>query len=254
MISVKREWYANKIRRPFAIDSIKYNAFLAQIASAEEEKKNVQRIRPFNPNTDSYDTLIAKGIPPKIAMNMLNYRTKIGEFKSADQLIKLYAVDSFWLARLLQVVELPGAAHSQPKINAKRTRVDLANCSLDQLDSVPGIGMITAKRILAYGKLLGGYQNIHQLSEVYGLDSIKFASLKDYFFISKPNIIPLDLNKADFKSLLRHPYLNLEQVKEITRYRKEHGDIKSDLPLYELKAFSERDVQRILPYLDLSSY
>lgn len=61
--------------------------------------------------------------------------------------------------------------------------VNLNNASLEQLIMLPGIGIKTAERILAYRKASGGFNKIDELLEVKGIGISKFDNIKKYIFI-----------------------------------------------------------------------
>ena len=61
--------------------------------------------------------------------------------------------------------------------------VNLNKASLEQLTMLPGIGIKTAERILAYRKASGGFSRIDELLEVKGIGDSKFDKIKKYIFI-----------------------------------------------------------------------
>jgi DNA uptake protein ComE-like DNA-binding protein len=128
-------------------------------------------------------------------------------------------------------------------------KVDLNLCDTTLLKQVPGIGSSFAKRIVGYRDLLGGYHKVEQLMEVYGLDEDKYHSLKEWFVIENGPIATINVNNADFKSILRHPYINKEQTKEIFSYRNKNIRIDNMEQLSAHPLFTDSDVERLTPYL-----
>ncbi len=61
--------------------------------------------------------------------------------------------------------------------------IDLNTASLNQLAMLPGIGIKTAEKILAYRKASGGFGRIDELLEVKGIGDSKFDKIKKYIFI-----------------------------------------------------------------------
>lgn len=61
--------------------------------------------------------------------------------------------------------------------------IDLNSASLNQLAMLPGIGIKTAEKILAYRKASGGFSRIDELLEVKGIGDSKFDKIKKYIFI-----------------------------------------------------------------------
>lgn len=92
---------------------------------------------------------------------------------------------------------------------------------------LPGIGPVFAKRIIKYRQMLGGFAEAGQLMEVYGMDSLRMAGIIRLIRIDTTGIRRLDINKATFKELLAHPYLEYEHVKAIARFRDKKGRLVS---------------------------
>lgn len=126
--------------------------------------------------------------------------------------------------------------------------------SLNETDTaewkkVPGIGSTYASRIVGYRDLLGGFVQVEQLLEVYGIDQELFSRIAVYI---KPdgNFRRLQVNQAEFRELLRHPYLNYKQVQAIMGLRRRKGDITSIRELSMLDEFTPEDIFRLEPYLE----
>ena len=83
-----------------------------------------------------------------------------------------------------------------------------------------------ASRIQRYRDRLGGYVCFEQLFEVKGMDSARFATVRPYLLLDTIDIRKLEVNRDEFKTLLRHPYLEYDQVKAIVNHRERKGLIK----------------------------
>ena len=126
--------------------------------------------------------------------------------------------------------------------------------SLNETDTaewkkVPGIGSVYASRIVKYRELLGGFVHVEQLLEVYGVDQELFSRIAVYID-PDGNFRRLQVNRSDFKELLRHPYLNYKQVQMIMSLRRKKGDITSIRELSLLDEFTPEDIFRLEPYLE----
>ena len=84
-----------------------------------------------------------------------------------------------------------------------------------------------AKNIVDYRNKLGGYINKQQLLEVYGLDSSRFEIISPYIILDSIEIQKVKVNHDDFKTILRHPYIEYEDVKKIVNYRETKGMIRN---------------------------
>jgi len=92
---------------------------------------------------------------------------------------------------------------------------------------LPQIGGYMASRIIEFRERLGGFVNMEQLRDVKGMDSTRFATVQPYIIIGEAEIRKVDVNRADFKTLVHHPYLSYEQVKHIFNQREKRGMIKN---------------------------
>lgn len=102
------------------------------------------------------------------------------------------------------------------------------------LVDLPQIGEVMASRIQRYRDRLGGFVNYKQLYEIKGMDSARFATVRPYLLLDTTRIHKLEVNRDEFKTLLRHPYLEYEQVKAIVNHRERKGLIRNWEQLKEI--------------------
>ena len=105
--------------------------------------------------------------------------------------------------------------------------MDLNTVDSTTLVELPQIGTYTASRIIAFREKLGGFVEKEQLRDVKGMDEARFTTIEPYIIIGEAEIRKIDVNRADFKTLVNHPYLNYEQVKRIFNQREKRGMIKN---------------------------
>ena len=70
-----------------------------------------------------------------------------------------------------QAASAPAAAPAKPALNPN-------SATLDQLETLPGIGRKTAERILEYRTKSGGFKRIEELMNVKGIGEKSFLKLK----------------------------------------------------------------------------
>ena len=128
------------------------------------------------------------------------------------------------------------------------TIVELNQADTLTLKKIPGIGSTFARRIVGYRELLGGFYTVEQLAEVYGIDEERYNSLSPWFKVDTTRIRPLRVNQLSYKELLRHPYLNSSQVRQLDRLRRK-APLQSWNDFILLEEFSTVDHQRLRPYL-----
>ena len=63
--------------------------------------------------------------------------------------------------------------------NHYNDKISINNANIEQLDSLPGIGESTAKKIISYREKNGLFNSIEQLMNIEGIKQAKFDKLKD---------------------------------------------------------------------------
>jgi len=58
-------------------------------------------------------------------------------------------------------------------------KIDLNRASAEQLDTLPGVGPVTAQRILDWRARHGRFASVDQLREIEGIGERRFAQLRD---------------------------------------------------------------------------
>jgi DNA uptake protein ComE-like DNA-binding protein len=130
--------------------------------------------------------------------------------------------------------------------------IELNSADSAGLLPLPGIGPVFAGRIISYRELLGGYHHTGQLSEVYGMRPETIELIDQYLNIDTSLICKIPLNTASFRQLLRHPYLEYDDVKAIVNYRDVMGRITSLQEIKEHALLADSIVEWAGYYLDLS--
>lgn len=126
--------------------------------------------------------------------------------------------------------------------------VELNNADTTTLKKIPGIGSGYANRIVKYRTLLGGYADITQLNEVWGMDDELYDKITAYLTLV-PNTKKIRINSAGFEELNGHPYISYKQAKVITDVKERKGNIESINRLSLLEEFTANDIRRLTPYL-----
>ncbi|MDT7695374.1 MAG: competence protein ComEA, partial [Pseudonocardiales bacterium] len=75
----------------------------------------------------------------------------------------------------------PGGAAGGPAAGAPASggKVDLNRATAEQLDTLPGVGPVTAQRILDWRTRHGRFSSIDQLREIEGIGERRFSQLRD---------------------------------------------------------------------------
>lgn len=230
---------------------------------------------PFDPNVLSLEEFTALGLPGRIARNIINYRNAGGKFEIKKDLEKIYTIDRSLYTKLEPFILLPEKIQEEEKFKQEElTHVDkieslgeknidkqteIINIDMNLADTtewqkIRGIGSVFSRRIVSYRELLGGFSEKNQLMEVYGMDEERYQKIESY--IANPDISSIrkiDINNADFVTLLRHPYLNKNQVNSIIKIREKHGPFSVIDDIKQSKLIDQATFIKISPYLEISN-
>jgi len=205
----------------------------------------------FDPNIATKGQLQELGFPEWLAERIVSYRAKGGKFKQPEDLLKIYDFPESLYKELLPFIRIEKEEEPKEFSPEKFKLVELNSADSLMLLSIKGIGPTFAHRVLERRQKLGGFVGINQLLEIYGFDAERLVELEDQITIDKSLVYQLDINKVSFKELNNHPYLNYNQVKAIVGYREKIGPIKNVLDLINLEGFTEKDIERLKPYLSV---
>ena len=136
----------------------------------------------------------------------------------------------------------------QPKAKSQKP-IDINSADTTELKSLPGIGSFFAKNIVDYRNKLGGFIEKEQLLEVYAFDSTRMSNIENLIIIDSIVLRKVDVNNDDFKTILRHPYIEYEDVKKIVNYRESKGLIKNWKQYLEVVGRDDID-ERLERYLE----
>lgn len=135
------------------------------------------------------------------------------------------------------------------KVAERIQRLPFSKTDSVVLQIVPGIGALTAGRIIKLRENLGGFIQIAQLNEVYGLKPEVIPLIWDYFDFDAAPIRKLSINRATVEELSSHPYISYQEAKVIVAYRLQHGGYQEVADLLGIKIFKSDWVEKIAPYL-----
>lgn len=230
---------------------------------------NVETVRrklsAFDPNTADSTLLLSLGLQPWQVRSIYRYRAKGGIYRQPSDFARLYGLTVKQYKELLPYIhisdEYKPAAEVYGRTNAVRSGRDTLRypvklqpgqyVTLDDADTaslrkVPGIGRYYASRIVRYRNDLGGYVSVAQLSEIEGIPEAALS----YFRVTGGAVRKLNLNRLTLNELKHHPYINFYQARRIIDYRRLKGPLHGIDDLRLLKDFSQRDIERLRPYVE----
>jgi competence protein ComEA len=212
----------------------------------------------FDPNHLNAAESIQLGFPPRAYSNLQKYLKAGGKIKQAEDLQKIYGIDSELLNKLRPYVKSSGEIKLTEHKELSDTNLSLPtkiiepfeinNATEEEWKSLPGIGEKLSARIIKYKTALGGFLDKSQVCEVYGISDSLCLVISKYLQCT-PELSKIKVNSADMDELEMHPYLNRKQSEFIINYRRQHRIIKD---LDELKStgfFKKEELAKIEPYL-----
>lgn len=268
-----RYWQDTSVS-PLVSDNENADSFRIRIREREEARSfsrnfkkqevyNTQEIvlTDFNPNTADSVTLRSLGLSAFVVRNILRYREKGGVFRTPEALAKIYGLSSEQYLSLRPYIVIPASSVSSSAdtiykpISQEKTAVsskypqgtvlDLNVADTAELKRIPGIGSVLARRIVSYRQRLGGFSRVEQLQEIEHVDTV----VNKWFRVNGDSLRMLKVNHAGLDELRSHPYMNFYKAKAILEYRRKRGKIKGLSRLSLFEEFSEKDLERLSPYL-----
>ena len=191
-----------------------------------------------------------------IASNILKYRSKGGWFKTPADFGKVYGITPEKLKELEPFMTVHEKKQTKTdslflkrKDKKKDIIVELNSADTTLLMLVTGIGRGYAKGIIRFRQLTGGFVNVDQLTEIYGMRQENFEKILPFCKVNAALIKKIKVNKASVERLKSHPYLNFYQSKAIYELRRKKGKLNNINELKILSEFSSESLTKIETYL-----
>ena len=216
-------------------------------------------LKPFDPNTADYDTMIDAGVPRDVAVSLIKWRTAGKVFRIKEDVALCYNMTDSLYFVLEPYIIIGDEYRITTKSNTKRVdhpteerhieykpfRIDTATA--EYLQSL-GFSSRQAKLVIRYRDMIGGYRDITEFEECYAVDSAMAARLKPYIIFDKGDTIqtryqelqlPIDINSADSATLVRLRGIGPKSAMHILRYRELLGGYYSKSQISELEVVTE---------------
>lgn len=216
----------------------------------------------FNPNNLPENDWKRLGLSDKQIRIIKNYESKGGKFYKKEDLKKIYGISETLYNSLLPFIQIPQKQREEAfetknetavAINnfyeKKNLMIELNSADSTELTQLKGIGPVLSGRILKYRKRLGGFVAKEQLMEVYGIDSLLYASIKGKAVVDENKIVKYNINQVSIEELKKHPYIKYSIANSIVNYRNRHGSYKELAEILKSDLVNEELYRKIAPYL-----
>jgi competence protein ComEA len=202
----------------------------------------------FNPNNLPPEQWKQLGLSERQISIIKHFEAKGGHFYKKEDVQKIYGITAPDYQRLEPFITIPGEEYTSNKIKPGEL-IEINTADSARLTRIHGIGPAFAARIIAYRERLGGFLNKEQLKEIYGIDTVKYAEIKNEISVNPTRITKIDINQVDFEQLRRFPYLTNKQTNAVIQYRKQHGNYQSVNDMKGIVILDEGILRKIAPYL-----
>jgi competence ComEA-like helix-hairpin-helix protein len=258
----------------YQADSVKLDSILQvfkrNLKSQRVASENAYIIRDtlfsFNPNEIPYQKMLLLGFDTILARRVVKFRNSNGRFYKKKDLLKIYDLPEILYARLADYIVLPDSEIHAKLQNRNQTvfkadpagkkdiEIALMNINIadtNELKKISGVGSVLSRRIIKYRDLLGGYSNINQLNDVYGLNGKSLSNLKSVAYIDTlftPERIRI--NFSEWKDLVQHPYINSRLANDILYLRSNVGFLEGIKDLKNISYLNDSILYRLEPYFE----
>ncbi|SKB97455.1 DNA uptake protein ComE [Sphingobacterium nematocida] len=224
----------------------------------------------FDPNGLSVQQWNTLGLSVKQAQVIKNFEAKGGRFRKKEDLARIYSISDADYRRLSPYIRINsiegreesryvqeqnvGFSKNEKSVHLtkeiKESSIDIEKADSAEWVVLKGIGPVLANRIIKYRNALGGFTDIDQIAEVYGLPPETYALIKDKLYLQEGTVKKINVNKANAAELSRHPYISRKQAQWITNYREQHGFYKNLKSLETIELLNQEFLRKIGPYLE----
>ena len=226
-------------------------------------------LKPFDPNTADYRTMLDAGVPREVAVSLIKWRKAGKIFRIKEDVALCYNLtDSLYfilepyitIGEEYRIKPTPNKQKPQPVTPAQEIeytpfRIDTARA--EYLHTL-GFSVRQAKLIVRYRDMIGGYHSMAEFEECYAVDSAMAARLEPYIIFppvdttqitQNPLELPIDINSADSATLVRLRGIGSKSAMHILRYRELLGGYYSKSQISELEVVTEENFHKILPQI-----
>lgn len=215
----------------------------------------------FDPNVLDSAGWVLLGYSPRQAAVIVRFRDRSGGFRDTAHMSRMSML-SDRMDQLSEHIRFDPSTMPAPKqprwhepqaprpAPAPRPKVRINSADTVELATLPGIGPAFAGRIARYRQKLGGYHNLDQLAEVYGMDSVRLALIMPRVELDAAPLRTIDINAAVADTLARHPYIGWKLAKVIVAYRQQHGRFHKVDDLRQIVLINEEKFKQLQPYIE----
>ncbi len=202
------------LQNVYGVDSSfvnKYSAyiFFEKVKPREEQKQIRNDLNWINFNKESEEFWKSNIYSVEIRDSIKTYL----QFNYIIKSLPSYKVSEYNDEKLFAWLKQNSKVKYQKQVSV--LQIELNSTDALELTKINGIGKVLSNRIIKYRKLLGGYINIKQIKEVYGISDELYEEVKTRFFVDTLVVHKIDLLNSTISEVCKHPYFNYKQTVEL---------------------------------------
>lgn len=256
---IKKEDYSKEIRK-FRNEISTFDSLKRSLYDIENEPfKNAEvNFAPFyfDPNTVAAKDMKKFGLSNRFISMFEKFRNAGAKFYKKEDLKRVYGLTDKDYAKIYpylilndKPIQTRNDYQIKERLLPKPLVIELNACDSADLLTIKGIGPATASKIIRYGKGLGGYRNINQLYEIYGIKKEIIERVADAINVDTTKISFIYVNSADYVKLNSHPYLTSKEASAIINYRRQHGHFNGPVDFKKILSIKSETTDKIIHYL-----
>jgi DNA uptake protein ComE-like DNA-binding protein len=232
------------------------------------DKNNFTKVRAeifyFDPNKASIEEWKRLGIKDKTIATIQKYLSKGGHFYKPEDISKIWGLSPADIRRLMPYIRIEnkGAEYVKNPVEPftkkpSYTPKSLASVDINLADTtafiaLPGIGSKLAQRIINFRSKLGGFYNVSQVGETFGLPDSTFQKIKSRLVITSSSVKNININTALLDDMKVHPYIRYNIANAIIQYRVQHGNFSSVADIKKIVLVTDEVYKKVEPYLTVT--
>ena len=240
----------------------KSNPYFYSNAIEKKQSRKPDSLFKFDPNTIDVDGWQKLGLSEKQATVIENYKSKGGKFRKPEDIRKIFVLSDEKKEELLPYVfihdEFKGGGYQSNNDNYEKReyggksnfKLDINKADSADFERLRGIGAKLSSRIVKYRGWLGGFYEVAQIKEVWGLPDSTFQKIKSQLYIAKPEVEKIAINTATYDDFRKHPYTR-PIAKQIVKYRDNNSLFTTVNDFCRVPDMSDSICKKVLPYLEL---
>lgn len=232
---------------------------------AADPSERILHLRKFDPNTVSYEELLAMGLTEKEALGLYKYRLRGKIFQIPEDVDECYAIDHAFYLRLKPYIDIAPRFRLAPKQYRRerivRKTIDPIPFRVDTVNAryLQAIGALSQKQAKVFIRYREAYpiRSMEDVRQCYVISDSVADALEPYLLFPEAAADSangrINLNRADSAELCRVIGIGEKTVGKILAYRERLGGFVRAEQLAEIPGITERNYERIVQQIYCNS-